>query len=98
MSIQVTFLPDGQSISIRSGSVLLKGIQAAGRPIGYSCRGQGICIACAIWVSGTCNAIGPQEEALLATLPGPNRRDSFQRRIGCLVRAEGHVQVTTDYW
>lgn len=98
MTLKVTFLPDGQSISAQPRAVLLKAIQAGGRPIGYSCRGQGICVACAVWVSGICNAVGHGERDLLAKLPEAHERDGFHRRIACLARAESDVIITTDYW
>jgi len=97
-SAVVTFLPDGQRLSVRTGRRVLPAILDADRPIGYSCRGLGVCVACAVWVSGPQSAVTEAEATLLRQVDGPLRRDDTQRRIACLASIEGDVTIQADYW
>lgn len=93
MPAVVTFLPDGRSQSVREGTTLLAAVLRAGRPIGYSCRGRGVCVACRLLVEGEVSPIEPDEAALLARLDEP---EGF--RIACLCRAQGDCRVRATYW
>ena len=96
--VTITFLPSGQVCEVRKGVSLLKVIREQGLPIGYSCRGQGICIACFVWVSGATRPESAQEIALLERLgEGPNR-EGFSPRIACLVKVDSDMIVSADYW
>ena len=64
----ITFLPDGQEAQVLPGRKLLPVIVDAERPVGYSCRGLGICTACIVWVSGHVSPIGEREKNLLGTI------------------------------
>lgn len=98
-TVTVSFLPDIQRVEVRRGRRLLPIIVESGRPIGYSCRGRGICNACAIWVEGDAGPISEREQSLLNTLDADVAdRQGFTRRIACLAIAYDHVSVTTDYW
>ncbi|MEZ4469443.1 MAG: 2Fe-2S iron-sulfur cluster-binding protein [bacterium] len=89
----MTFLPGGRTATIRAGAPLLGIVKAAGLPIGYACRGRGVCLACRLRVEGAQDAPGPAEQALLARIdePGP-------WRIACLARVLGDATVQADYW
>lgn len=89
----VTFLPDGQTQVVSQGTFLLAAILRAGRPIAYSCRGQGVCVACRVRVDGPVSPPSPDEAALLKTLSQP-----ANYRLACLCRALGDVTVRADYW
>ena len=89
----MTFLPDGQQTQVASGSPLLKVVLGAGRPIGYACRGQGVCVPCRLEVTGPMSPITAAEQALLDSLEAP-----AAWRIACLARVEGDVEVRADYW
>ncbi len=89
----MTFRPDGQQLEVAAGTPLLKAVLRAGRPVGYACRGQGVCVACRLRVRGPMSEITAKEQALLATLDAP---DAY--RIACLARIEGDVEVRADYW
>ncbi|MCB9535837.1 MAG: (2Fe-2S)-binding protein [Myxococcales bacterium] len=89
----VTFLPDGGSLVVREGTTLLAAVLRAGRPIGYSCRGRGVCVACRLLVEGDVAPIEPAEAALLARLDDP---EGF--RIACLCRVRGDCRVRATYW
>lgn len=89
----LTFLPDGATIEVPKGTPLLAAVLRAGRPIGYSCRGLGVCVACRLRVEGTVSAPGADERRLLATLPEPEAY-----RIACLCKIEGDCRVRADYW
>lgn len=91
---RVTFLPDGQHRNMPAGARLLAAIQRAGRPIGLSCRGRGICVACRVRVQGSLAPVEPDEAALLVKIEEPGAW-----RIACLARlGEGDVRVHADYW
>ena len=90
---RLTFRPDGATVEAREGATLLAIVRRAGRPIGFSCRGLGVCLACRLRVEGPMAPPSPAEQALLARIdvPGP-------WRIACLARIAGDVTVQADYW
>ncbi|MFZ4737403.1 MAG: 2Fe-2S iron-sulfur cluster-binding protein [Bradymonadia bacterium] len=92
----VTFEPDGAVLEVRAGTPLLAAILAARRPIGYACRGLGVCVSCRLQVWGAASAVDAAEAALLARL-SPDAQVADQR-IACLVRVEGDVRVRASYW
>lgn len=94
----VTFRPDGEAVRVAVGRRLLGVVLAAGRPLGHSCRGLGVCLACGLWVEGPMSAIGPVEARLIARRTGPIRRGAATWRIACLAQIEGDVTVWADYW
>ena len=98
MRASVTFLPDLTVVDVTRGQSVLHVIRKTGRPIGYSCRGQGICTACTVWVAGPAGDISLAEEQLLAKVAGPLKRGRFQRRIACLAKVDGPIEITVDYW
>ena len=61
----VTFEPDGAVLEVRAGTPLLAAILAARRPIGYACRGLGVCVSCRLQVWGAASAVDAAEAALL---------------------------------
>ena len=89
----VTFEPDGQTLEVPAGTPILRAVLRAGRPIGYSCRGAGVCVACRVRVLGTVSPPTPAERALLIRTDEP---EGF--RIACLARVEGDLSVRADYW
>lgn len=97
-AVEVTFLPDGQRVRVPAGRRILGVVLAAGRPIGRSCRGAGICLACGVWVEGPLSPIAGDEAALIARRAGPTTRGAARWRIACLARIEGDVRIGTDYW
>lgn len=88
----LTFLPDGATLEVPAGTPLLAAILRAGRPIGYSCRGAGVCTACRVRVEGEVSPVAPDEARLLATL------GSSAYRVACLCRVVGDCRVRADYW
>jgi ferredoxin len=94
--VVVTFEPDGAVLEVCPGTPLLAAILRAGRPIGYACRGQGVCVSCRLQVWGAVSPVDAAEAALLARL-GPDAQVPDQR-IACLVRIEGDVRVRASYW
>ena len=96
--IRITFRPDGEVIKAARGIGLLRAVLDADRPVGYSCRGRGVCVACALWVTGPASEISPTEAALLARLPPSTREDGAVQRIACLARLMGDVDIHADYW
>lgn len=90
---RITFLPDGQHLDVSEGTPLLAAVLRAGRPIGYACRGLGVCVACRLRVEGPVSAPDAAERRLLATLPEP-----AAYRIACLCKVQGDCRVRADYW
>jgi ferredoxin len=92
----VTFEPDGAMIDVPEGTPVLAAVLRAGRPIGYACRGRGVCVACRVDVRGPTSAVEPDEAALLDRL-SPEQRGP-DTRIACLARVLGDVHVRATYW
>ncbi len=97
-TVSVTFLPDGQRIVVPRGRRVLAAVLSADRPIGYSCRGLGVCVACVVWVEGPQSPIAEAEAKLLAQVDGPLKRGDAHRRIACLAGIEGDASIQADYW
>lgn len=95
---RVTFLPDGAGLDVPRGTPLLAAILRAGRPIGYACRGQGVCVSCRVRVEGALSPVTEAEAALLAGVPPPPLAEPPAYRLACLTRALGDVRVRADYW
>ncbi len=91
--IRVTFEPGGETLDVPSGTPLLAAVLRVGRPIGYACRGRGVCVTCRLRVIGGLSEITDAERRLLDTLDEP---DAY--RIACLARIQGEVRVRADYW
>ena len=89
----ITFLPDGQALEVPAGTPLLAAVLRAGRPIGYACRGLGLCVSCRLRVEGAVSLPDETERRLLLTLPEP-----AAHRIACLCKIEGDCRVRADYW
>ena len=96
--VQISFIPFGTNLSVPNGTSILKAIKLAGYPVGYSCRGQGVCVACAVWVEGSVSEPTVREIDLLGQRSDAQQRGPFNLRISCLTRVKGPVRVTTDYW
>lgn len=89
----LTFLPDGATLDVPAGTTLLAAVLRAGRPIGYACRGRGICVACRLRVEGP---VSPPSDAERQLLAGLEHGSAY--RIACLCRVEGDCRVRADYW
>ena len=91
--MSITLLPSGRVVPARPGATLLAVVLGAGMPIGYSCRGRGVCIACRLRVEGEVEPPDDVEQGLIARIaePGP-------WRIACLARVAGDATVQADYW
>ena len=96
--VTVTFQPSGQTVRVRQGRQLLAVIREAGLPIGYSCRGQRVCTACAVWVSGAITGPSTEERTLLSKLGERSARTDAEFRIACFVHAETDLVVRAEYW
>jgi ferredoxin len=90
---RVTFSRAAPRLEVPAGTTLLAATLRAGRPIGYACRGRGVCVSCRLRVEGDVAPPTPAEVRLLETLPAP-----AMYRIACLCRVEGDCRVRADYW
>jgi len=95
MTVDVCLEPNGQVMTARIGEPLIKPIQRSGLPIGFSCRGQGVCTACVVLAKGSVSPVTEREGALLGE---PSDIHEYARRIACLARINGPVTLTVDYW
>ena len=96
--VTVTFQPSGQAVRVRQGRQLLAVIREAGLPVGYSCRGQRVCTACAVWVTGAIEGPSDEEAALLNRLGERSSTTEAELRISCFVHVEADMVVRADYW
>ena len=83
----------GEAYPARFQQRLLPLIVAAGRPIGRSCRGRGVCGACRVEAHGAIEAPSARERSLLercAAAPG--------ERIACLAVLIGDAQIDSPAW
>ena len=86
------------SVSAARGRRLLSVIKGSNLPIGYACRGRGVCTACAVWVSGDAGPIGDAESTLLERLDPTEETGRGVQRIACLARVNGDLKIRADYW
>ncbi len=84
----VSFVPDGPSVDVPVGTVLLAAALEAGVAVAASCGGRGTCGACRVRVRGGVSGVTSDEAAQL--LPGP-LADGV--RLACRVRVLGDVAV-----
>ncbi len=96
--VEISFIPFGTKLNVPRGLSILKAIQRAGYPVGYSCRGQGVCVACSVWVKGDVSEQTPREIQLLQERADTQKRGDYSLRLSCLTQVTGPVCVTTDYW
>ena len=83
-------------VEARPGKRLSKVIRDAGLPLGYSCGGRGICVACIVQTQGELSVITEREASLLKSSdPAPY---GWSNRVACLARIRGEVHVRTTYW
>tara|TARA_B100001250_G_C19602148_1_gene701107 strand:- start:254 stop:565 length:312 start_codon:yes stop_codon:yes gene_type:complete len=96
--VTVTFAPSGVTNTVNRGRRLLTVIREAKLPIGYSCRGQGVCTACAVRVIGDLEPANLQETKLIERIEdhAPNQDGAI--RIACLARVDSDLTVRADYW
>lgn len=97
-TVEVRFGDDPRPSRVRRGRKALGVVLERGLPIGRSCRGVGICLACGVWLEGPASPIGPTEAALIARRDGPTARGEARWRVACLARIEGDARIDTDYW
>ncbi|MSP73875.1 MAG: (2Fe-2S)-binding protein [Myxococcales bacterium] len=91
--LNLTFLPDGEVVKVARGTKVLAAVLKAGRPIGYACRGLGVCVSCRVRIIGPTSTPSALERVQLATLDEPSAY-----RLACLCRLEGDASVRADYW
>ena len=94
----VTFLPSGENTRAKVGRTLLNVIRSSKMPIGFSCRGQGVCTACVVWVWGDAGPMDEMEQTLLKRLPSAPDKEGGVRRIACLAQVRGDVSIQAEYW
>lgn len=94
----VTFLPDGHRVEAADGARLMGIVQRASRPIGASCRGRGVCVACRLRVVGPMRPPDEAERRLLMQVVDETDEARGAWRIACLARIAGDVEVRADYW
>lgn len=59
---KIRFWRDGGSIDVPVGTSMLAASRRANAPLGNSCRGRGICRACAVLVVRGAEHLGPRRE------------------------------------
>ena len=89
----LTFEPSGRTLEVEPGLPLLAAVLRAGLPIGYACRGLGVCTSCRLRVWGELAPPDAAERTLL-------RRSGAEagERLACFVRLTADVRVQAGYW
>lgn len=87
----VTFAPDGRKFDVRAGATLLRAARRARLPLGSSCRGVGVCVACRVKVVDGEQNLSPREEIEEVRLPRGER-------LACLARVHGPVTIANENW
>ena len=94
--VELTLLPLNRILKASIGKRLSDVIRHADLPLGFSCGGRGVCIACVVHTRGEFSKVTEREQNLLDTVPSPP--DGWVARISCLTRLHGHGAVRTTYW
>lgn len=90
----LTILPEGKTIEVEPGTLLLKALLEAGEPIEVKCGGNASCGACHLFVTEGrkgINRLTPAENAKLDTLVGVGSKS----RLACQVQL-GTEPVTVE--
>lgn len=77
-------------VEVRLGTSLLAAIVRARVPIGRSCRGHGVCLACKVEIVTGRENLSPRD-AVEDALPKCER-------LACRARVLGPLQIRTPYW
>jgi len=79
---KVTFLPDGKTVEVRSGTSLLDAASDAGVDLPHNCGGVAACTTCHVWIEQgleSLSEIGDREDDKLNEAAGL----SPSSRLGC---------------
>ena len=92
----IRFEPSGKEVTARHGERLIDVAFRAALPVGNACDREGICGRCGLRIlSGAQNS--PAETQAEVRTKAANRIDPALR-LSCLLRIEGPMIVTADYW
>lgn len=92
----IKFFKNRPSISVTSGSNLMKGLRAHGVPVASSCGGVAVCAKCWVRVvdgAEHLSAPGSEEKALHL-----NHDRAADERLSCQAEVHGDVTLDTTYW
>ena len=91
----MTILPSGETARGEPGQSLFAALRAAGVPVGSSCRGEGVCGRCALWVEAE-EPLPPPTDAEGAALIAARARDG--QRLACQIYPQGRLTARASYW
>ena len=94
--VALTLLPSNRVLDVPEGKRLADAIRAADLPLGFSCGGRGVCIACVVHTRGGFSAVTERERDLLNTVE--SAPTGWSARIACLTRIQQDGAVQTTYW
>ena len=95
-NVALTLLPSNRLLDVPEGKRLADVIRAADMPLGFSCGGRGVCVACVVHTRGEFSAMTVRERDLLNMVePAP---EGWCARIACLTRIQSDGAVQTTYW
>ena len=94
--VALRLLPSKRVIEVPEGKRLADAIRAADIPLGFSCGGRGVCIACVVHTRGEFSAVTDRERELLNTVDSPPT--GWCARVACLTRVQKDGAVQTTYW
>ncbi|MED5373429.1 MAG: hypothetical protein VX899_20585 [Myxococcota bacterium] len=82
-----------RSVTLAEGEDLLHGLLKAGVPVASTCRGDGICGQCAMWVEGPQGPVGELEARTMK-----RQRVQASQRLACRVVCQHGQVLRTSYW
>ncbi|GGO04432.1 2Fe-2S iron-sulfur cluster-binding protein [Saccharibacillus kuerlensis] len=88
----VSFLPEGKSVRVRSGTTLLTAARSAGVHIPVRCEGKMGCLMCKVTLNSVESGVLPPAEGERRKLGGSLEQGV---RLACQAKVCGEVTVTT---
>ena len=95
-NMKLTLLPSGKIMETSRARRLADLIRELSMPLGFSCGGRGVCVACVVHTRGEFSAINDREVRLLDLVE--TAPEGWSARIACLARLQGDGEVRATYW
>ena len=94
--VALTLLPSNRVLDVPTGKKLSDVIRDANMPLGFSCGGRGVCIACVVYTQGEFSPMTQRERDLLDSVESAPA--GWRVRLACLARVQNDGAVRTTYW
>lgn len=85
-----------ETISVKSGDILMTALQNAGIPVASSCGGDAVCAKCVLKITDGAENLSPPTPA--ESFLVEKNRIPAGLRVSCQARVLGDVTVDARYW